>query len=188
MTHKATLILILTATLFVPATSFAKVKTTYHSNTAPGTYQTYAWAENDNAEAAAAFEAIQAGIDAELAALGFDRVETGGDLVLTVELSAVEETRTQITEIHPPPIPRVRPYAARHWYRWGLGYDLVRIDSYDVNTGTLSVELIDPAAGETVWTGEAEGNVRKSPEKNARKAAKAIGKMFRDFPIEAAAT
>ena len=181
MTHKAIMTLILTAALFVPATGFAKVHTSYDQDAAPAAYKTYSWNTGESWEGHDTAQQIQAGIDAELAAQGFDRVEEGGDLEVSLELSAAEETRTHVTEIHPR-----YPYRGRHWHRWSLGYDLVRVDSYNVNAGTLRVELTDSATDEAVWTGEADGLVRKSPEKNARKAIKTVGKMFRDFPFEPA--
>ncbi len=182
MTYKAIQTLILTAAVLVlPATSFAKVRTSYDQDVNLAAYQTYTWAENLNPGATAAFEQIQAGIDFELAALGFELVEEGGDLVVSVEMDAIGETRTHVTEIYP-----YHRYRARRWYRWGAGHQLARIELYEVTAGNLRVELTDLQANQTVWTGEAEGTVRKSQEKNARKATKALDKMFRDFPFQPA--
>src|SRR5213594_2852269 len=57
-------------------------------------------------------------------------------------------------------------------------------DLHDYTTGTLVVDLVDPASNKLIWRGvatEALG-INPNPEKVSKKVLKVTRSMFRDFP------
>ena len=170
MTHRTITTLALAAALFVPATGFAKTETQTAPNVDFTTFQTFSWqTEDPNIP-----EPIHTAITEELEAIGLQAVEEGGDLMVSLDLAAIEETRVHVTELDP-------RFYGRRWSRRIWPLDVTLVETYEVTSGTLEIEMSD-AEGHVVWSGTAEGRVRRSPSKNAKKTAKTMGKMLRDFP------
>jgi len=52
----------------------------------------------------------------------------------------------------------------------------------EVKEGTLTVELVDPQLGKTVWWGVADDTLTDKPEKDLPMVRKRISKMFKRYP------
>ncbi|MEM7585858.1 MAG: DUF4136 domain-containing protein [Acidobacteriota bacterium] len=193
VTQKLFTTLMLTAALTTAtaASASAKVEAGFHGEANLNGYQTYSWNVDHDTNPSDIDATIRAEIEAKLAAAGLEPVETGGDLEVDFTTSATQETRVEIVEIDPhfayprAARPRLNRLALRMdpWYGHPWPHDdLALVDINEVHEGQLEVRLIDADSDTTVWEGTADGRVRKSAEKNAKKATKALAKMFRDFP------
>ena len=79
---------------------------------------------------------------------------------------------------------RVSVESYGYWRRWGGVPVTGSVDVYDVNVGTLIVDLLDGDSEEGVWRGVAQKDLppNPSPEKMEKKLRKILLKMFRNYP------
>jgi hypothetical protein len=126
---------------------------------------TYAWAEGQPAENPLADKNIVAAIDQALAARGWRKVESGAACLVRYQASVREEKSLQVWDS---PRPFVRGIAS--------------VDIKTVVNGMLVVDIADAAKREFIWRAVARDTVSDKPEKNEKKLAKAVAKMFAQFP------
>jgi hypothetical protein len=125
--------------------------------------KTYSWARTKDADAQGALvfldRRIRAAVDDELAARGYQAVDSGGDFL--VLYSAKVRDRVDVTR----------------WYgRWGGS---TSVDRY--KTGTLRVGVVDRARDEIVWMGWAEGIISDSGQ-SEEAIREAVAKILQGFP------
>ncbi len=75
---------------------------------------------------------------------------------------------------------RLDAYGTGGGWRWGGGMGSAQLNDYKV--GTLVVDIFDAKTKTILFRGIASDEMADKSEKNEKKADKAIGKMFKDFP------
>jgi hypothetical protein len=122
---------------------------------------TYSWAQSKESAAAERMSfldrRIKRAVDAELAAKGFERRDSGGDFLMVYTAKVRDRT-----EVH-----RYAP-----WY----GVDVRRYKE-----GTLVLGAVDRGRNEVVWTGWAEGIVSDSGQ-SEEAVREACAKILEGFP------
>ena len=127
-----------------------------------GQYKTYAW---DHADAPSGgnpimYQQIISDFDSALAAKGYQKVDSDGDLSLVLTIGAQEKTDIQ------------------SWGRFGL-----QTSVYQYTQGQLSLDAFDTKTKQAVWHGQASQTVNPDKPKPA-KITSAIQRLMADFPAQ----
>ena len=166
---------VLLLTFLISATTYAqKVSIDYDKQADFPSYKTYSWAEGTPAKNPLGHQRIIAGIEAQLAAKGWQKVEGDSDVV--VIYSAATTTETQINTFN-----TGGPWGG---YRWGWGgYGGSSTTTVqNIPVGQLIVDIADVKNKRFIWRGTASDTLSDKPEKNQKKLDKALAKMFKNFP------
>lgn len=167
---------VLLLTLLISASAFAqKVNVDYDKKADFSSYKTYSWAEGTPAKNPLGHQRIIAGIDAQLAARGWQRVESGGDVV--VIYSAATSTETQINTFE-----SGGPWGGYRWGWGGYGGGMSTTTVQKIPVGELIVDVADVKNKAFIWRGTASDTLSDKPEKNQKKLEKVLSKMFKNFP------
>jgi len=139
-------------------------------------YKTYSWEEIKPANSL--WDArIQSAVDAQLAAKGWTKVASGGDVAVV----AIKTTQTQRT------LQTFYDGFGGGW-RWrgfgGIGE--ATTTEQDYKEGTLVVDLYDGKTKQLIWRGSAEDTVSDKEAKNEKNLDKGVAKMFKKFPPDSA--
>jgi hypothetical protein len=161
-------VMLLTATA-----SFAQqVKTDFDRDLDFGHYKTYSW-EKVQTQDPLWVDRIKEAVNSTLAAKGWTRVDSGGD----VAVIAVESTQDQQT------LDTFYDGFGGGW-RWrgfgGFGDSTTTVDTYQV--GTLVVDLFDASTKNLIWRGSASDTLSDKSDKNIKTLDKGVQKMFDRFP------
>lgn len=144
-----------------------QVSVNYNHNQSFAQYHTYAWGGGNQQQIANSIlgQEAQQDINAALQSKGLQMVQENQnpDLVVTAGGGAKEQTS----------------YEAWGMRGWGGMGEITPQQSVE---GTLVVNLYDTKTKSLVWRGIAEKTLEKSGEKNAKNVAKAIEKMFKQWP------
>ena len=150
----------------------AGVNVDYDTEADFGGYKTYAWKPGTHADNPLMHKRIVRVIEEQLKSAGLERVEENPDVHVLYHVALGEERRVNVDDFG-------------YWRRWRapVGYS---VDVYDVNVGTLILDMLDAESGEGVWRGRAEKDLpsNPSPEKIEKKLGKIMMKMFRNYPPE----
>ena len=57
--------------------------------------------------------------------------------------------------------------------------------AYTQEVGTLVVSMFDGKSKHLIWRGKVSGDLSSNPDKNTKKLAKDVQKMFKNFPPRA---
>jgi hypothetical protein len=178
MTRHRTLAIALLATA-LPTLAFAQ-KTTYDfDKTAPfSTYKTYAMKDGTPVGQALVDQRIVAAIEAQMSARGFVKNDSAPDVVVLyhIALDKQKDISTFSTG------GGYGPYG----YGWGGGWGATTTDVRvrDILIGTLAIDMVDTSKKQMVWRGlgTKEINTNAKPDKRDENIAKAIEKIFRNYP------
>lgn len=166
---KKVLLALVTCLFLVPFQAIAQ-KTNVdwdHGITDFSHYKTYAWVKSARpAQSPFMDQRIIAAVDAQLAAKGLRKVDSGADLLVTYN-AGVKEERSAIT-------------TGTGGWRWGGG--MGRIDPVIENVGTLVVDLSDGEKKALIWRGTATDTLSDKSDKNSKKIEKAVEKLFKKYP------
>lgn len=166
---------LLLATL-ISATAYPqKVNIDYDQKTDFSSYKTYSWAEGTPAKNPLGHQRIIAGIEAQLAAKGWQKVESNPDVV--VIYSAATSTKTQINTFD-----TGGPWGGYRWGWGGYGGGSSTTTVQEIPVGQLVVDMADVKNKSFIWRGTASDTLSDNPEKNQKKLDKALAKMFKKFP------
>ena len=114
-------------------------------------------------------------MDKNLRAIGWQKVQSGGDVALTAVAAtqSQEEYKTFYTELG----------GTGFGSSFG-GSEVSSIPSagQGYQTGTLVVDMFDVKTKRAIWRGTASDVVSKEPSKNEKNLDKAVDKMFKNFP------
>ncbi len=144
-----------------------KVRTDYDKDVDFSQYRTYQWKAGNSVESELAHQRIVAALENQLAIEGIRKVDADSDLLVVYHASLKQDFDIRDTGYGRP--------------RWGYGRE-IHLDKYLV--GTLVVDFVDARSGKLVWRGVATGKVSDKPEKNEKKIAKAVEKLFKKYPPE----
>jgi hypothetical protein len=152
-----------------------KVNTDYDKNTNFSSYKTYSWGEGTPAKNPLGHQRIIAGIEAQLAAKGLQKVDSGSDVV--VIYSAATTTETQINTFE-----TGGPWGGYRWGWGGYGGGSSTTTVQKIPKGELVVDMADVKNKTFIWRGTASDTLSDKPEKNQKKLDKVLAKMFKNFP------
>ncbi len=168
--------LALVLTTLISATAYAqKVSIDFDKNVNFSQYKTYSWAEGTPAPNPLTHQRIIAGIDQQLAAKGWQKVDSNADVV--VIYSAALTTKTQINTFE-----SGGPWGGYRWGWGGYGGGSSTTTVQQIPVGQLIVDMADVKNKDFIWRGTASDTLSDKPEKNQTKLAKALTKMFKKFP------
>jgi len=148
----ARFVLVAISFLFASALSAQQVKARYDRSANFAQYKTYSWEQvkRDPLDG----DRIKSAVNAALAAKGWTRVESGGD----VSIVAIEEG-----------------------WRWrGFGAFGPTTDTYEDRT--LIVDLFDTKTKTLLWRGSSADTLSNNPDKNIKNLDKGVEKLFQKFP------
>ena len=158
--------------LLLATAAIADVKTDYDRGADFNNYKTYSWEKVQTADPLWV-DRIKEAVDSQLAAKGWTRVESGGQ----VAIIAIEMNRNQRT------LNTFYDGFGRGW-RWGGGFGnaTTTVDTYKV--GTLVVDLFDANTQKLIWRGSSSDTLSDKSDKNIKNLDKDVQKMFDHFPPE----
>ncbi len=164
-------------TLAVAGAALAQhVRTDFDHQANFARYKTYSWQEIKPANSLWD-DRIKSAVDAQLAAKGWTKVDSGGD----VGVVAIKTTQTQRT------LQTFYDGFGGGW-RWrgfgGMGE--ATTTEQDYREGTLVVDLYDAKTKELIWRGSAEDTLSDKEAKNEKNLDKGVAKMFKKFPPDSA--
>jgi len=120
---------------------------------------------------------FETAITREMTARGFQRVDSGGDLLVNFNARVTEKADIQST-------PGAGPYYGYGYYgyRGGL-YSGPEVQTVRYKVGTANVDVVDAKRKVVVWEGIAEQELSDDVMRNPQAAVDhAVGKMFTQFP------
>ena len=167
--------------MFVGANDAAaqKVATNYDTKVDFTQYKTYKWVNITGATYPNQLTDMQIrqAIDSVLATKGMTKAD-GDDANVYVAYQVSVQQSTQYNTFG------TGPGMAGGW-GWGGGMSTTTPQT--INTGTLVVDLYDPAMKQLVWQSTATKQMNPSSDaaKNQANLQKAVDKMFKDYPPEA---
>src|ERR1700758_2211472 len=154
-------------------TAFAQqVKTDFDHQANFSQYKTYSWQEIKPSNSL--WDArIKSAVDAQLAAKGWTKVDSGGDVaIVAIKTSHTERTLQTFYD---------GMGGGWRWRGFG-GFGESTTTEQDYKEGTLVVDLYDAKTKQLIWRGSAEDMVSNKAEKNEKNLDKGVAKMFKSFP------
>ncbi|HWO01326.1 MAG TPA: DUF4136 domain-containing protein, partial [Blastocatellia bacterium] len=156
--------------LFLTAgTAFAlKVNVDYDKGTDFSKYKTYAFAEGTPTPQTLTNQRIERAIEAQLAARGLTKVESGADLTVVYHCAVTQHTQLNTTSLGGW---GWGPGWRRGW-GWGGGWRglggnaITQVEQIPV--GTLIVDIGDSTNKRYIWRGTASNTISSKPDKNAK--------------------
>jgi hypothetical protein len=149
------------------------------TNAMPGTdfskYKTYAWVTIEGARYPNQIldAQIKQAIDQQMASKGFTKVDGPASLDLAYQASINHQTQWSAY--------------STGGYRWGWGGGMAVATPTTIQTGTLILDMYDPATKTLVWQGIATKTVNpgNSQEKIQKNLDNAMKKLLKSFPPKA---
>jgi hypothetical protein len=114
-------------------------------------------------------ERIAGLIEEAMAARGFKRVPTGGDLLISYGIQVTEHP--QFTTFYD---------GAGPGWGWGSGFSTTTVQT--IYEGTLVLDMVDANQKKLVFQGTSTQTISSRPERNTRRLAKAVNQIFEKYP------
>jgi Domain of unknown function (DUF4136) len=157
-------------TLLASAAFAQDVKTDYDHHANFERYHTYSWAKVQTDDPLWQSRITDA-VDKDLQAKGWQKVDSGGDVMLTA-VGAVHNQKQYQTFYD----------GFGPGWRWGgLGGETTTT-AVNYRVGTLVLDMYDAQNKQLIWRGSSSDTLASKPEKNENKLDKAVDKLFKDFP------
>lgn len=137
-------------------------------------YKTYAWKEGTLAESTLNHKRIVRSIEAQLESVGLTKTEDEPDVYVLYHVALNQDRRISVDDFG-------------YWNRWrGPRYGGGNVTVFDVNVGTLIVDMLDAGSEEGVWRGMARKDLPRTPNPNKmeKRLGKILRRMFRNYPPE----
>lgn len=162
-----------------------KVTSDYEKTTDFEKYKTYhfiGWQE-DSGEIMNEFdkERLRKAIEAEMESKGLKRVDSGGDLIVSLFI-VIDEKKS---------ISAYSNYYGNmgYGYRrggmgWGNGYSTTTFSENDYLKGTLVFDMFDAQSESLIWQGISTGTIKSNPQKREKSIPKAIKKLMKKYPVK----
>ena len=174
--------------IFVTSLNAQEVHYNYDRSANFAAYKTYQWVDLYGPGGAVSDQlidqSIKRAVDEQLAQKGLTKVKTGGDLQVGYHAIVREETGINLSAFGSGGGP---------WGAWGGGWGgfssgTVTGQTSTIPVGTLVIDLYDAARKQLVWRGDGTKTIdlKKDPDKNYRNLQKAVTKMFKNYPPQAA--
>src|ERR1043165_7683641 len=148
--------------LLLAANAFGqKVTTQSAPNVNWSQYKTYSWGKSESEANPIMNQFITTGVDSQMAAKGFKKVEQDGELVVIFNVNTSTSKELNWSSMG-------------GFGRWGGGMGSASVDN--ITQGQLIVDLVDPKAKQFLWRGTGSDTVSDNPQKNEKKVSTAITK------------
>ena len=108
-------------------------------------------------------------IDEALAARHLRRVDTGGDLLISYQTKMTEQDQ-------------YTTFNNGYGYGWGWGSGISYTTVTPIYHGTLIVDITDARKQKLVFEGVSTSTLSSKPEKNTKKLAASVRKIFERYP------
>lgn len=169
---------------FAAGCSTLRVQTDHVHSVNFSQYHTYSWVRVKAGNQLWA-DRIRRNVDAQLAARGWKEVPNGGQAAIAAFSSTRNEPtyQTFYTGFGPGFGPGFGGPGCCGW-GWGAGFTDGFATTQVINTpiGTLVVDVFDSSSRKLIWHGVSDQVLSGNPQKNESKLARAVSKMFRNFP------
>jgi Domain of unknown function (DUF4136) len=160
--------------LFTIAAPAQQIKTDYDRSANFGQYKTFSW-EQVKTKDALDVDRIKSAVNAALAAKGWSKVESGGDVsVIALEMTQNQQTLNTFYDGFG------GGWGWRRFGGGGFGEATTTTETYTV--GTLVVDLYDAKTKQLLWRGSSSDTLSKNSNKNIKNLDKGVEKMFKKFP------
>ncbi len=151
----------------------AKISTDYDHSVDFNHFKSYSWMKVE-AKSSLWQDRITKNVDDQLAALGWRKVESGGD----AGVAAFGSTHDQRT------LDTFYSGFGGGW-RWrGFGDGIATTNVNVTKVGTLMVDVFDGRTKKLIWRGSSSDTLSGKAEKNEKKLVKNLAEMFKHFPAE----
>jgi hypothetical protein len=152
--------------LCAAATDAAEIKVNYDRQADFTRYKTWSWRKGTPATNPAADKLLRDAIESRLAARGFSRVESRGDLEVVYHAAAENKIALENLGYKQPDF---EGQATRVRY---------------LTVGTVLLDMIDASTGKVVWRGEARDATTPTARAIERMIDEGIAQLLQDFPPE----
>ena len=161
-------------TLFLSAGAFAqKINIDWDRSANFSQFHTYMWEKSPHPAKNFWNDRIMDGIDKQLQAKGFTKVDSNPDMWVVYSNSIHDQKQVVGTGYNYGP--------GWGWGYWG-GPNSVTYNTYVTKQGTLVVDIADAKDHELLWRGSATDTISDNSNKNINTLNKAINKLFQNFP------
>lgn len=148
--------------------------------TAYKTFQVYKLEVNDTIQ----FEPQREGlnlliteINKQMELRGYQKVKENPDLLINVGVVITKEQQTRETDLRDAPA-----YIGQRNYHWES--EEIVVGTYIA--GSVILDIVDTGADEMIWQAVSKGVLaEKKREKNKKKIAKGVEKLFKKYPVKA---
>ncbi|MCJ7468436.1 MAG: DUF4136 domain-containing protein [Maribacter sp.] len=114
-------------------------------------------------------------INKQMISRGYEKVKENPDLIINVGVSITAEVQTRETTFRDAPM-----YIGQRNYHWESEEVIVR----EYNEGTVALDIVDTSENEMIWQAVASGILEKKREKNRKKIATGVQKLFKKYPVK----
>jgi hypothetical protein len=152
--------------LVVTSTALARVESTVDESIDFTAYKTYAWQEGVPSRSPRVQKAVVEAVDLELQARGLQRLETGADVYVATYILVDRHTLEDLSD-------------PTQWEFW-TGQRA--INAYQVQAGTLVIDLIDAETKEVAWRSLSSKSVKGPLDKITKSLPQLVRKLFRTYP------
>ena len=154
--------------LIIAATStgLARVEVTFDAAADFAAYETYAWREGVPSRSPSVQQVVVDAVDVELQARGLRLVEADADVYVATYILV---DRHSLEELSDPT-------------QWEFWTGQRAVDAYQVQAGTLVVDLIDAGTQQLAWRSLSSKSVKGPLDKIKKSLPRLIRKMFQRFP------
>jgi Domain of unknown function (DUF4136) len=140
------------------------------------TYHTYAWQKSPHPAKGFWDQRITDGVDKQLAAKGFKKVDSNPDVWVAYSNSLKDQKEVVGTD-----------YGFGPGWGWGWGWggpgiSTVQYNTYVTKEGTLVVEMADAKDKQLLWRGSATDTISDNSDKNIKNLDNALNKLFKNYP------
>ena len=147
----------------------------------------YGWAEeSDQLLSSLDKDRLETAFGEEFKKRGFEIVESGGDMIVT--LFIVVEQKTSTTATTTSMGGGYGGYYGGYYgygpgYGWGGGHSTTSIQEYDYNVGTLVCDVFDKKDEKLIWEGIGTGEINENPKNRDKNIPKTVQAIMSKFPV-----
>ena len=148
----------------------------------------YGWAdESDKFLTQLDKDRIENAFGAEFKKRGYEIVESGGDMIVT--LFIVVEQKTSTTATTTSMGGGYGGYYGGYYgygpgYGWGGGHSTTSIQEYDYQVGTLVCDVFDAKDEKLIWEGIGTKTIDENPQTRDKNIPKAVKAIMSKFPVQ----
>jgi len=174
-------IVLLCALLFAGSPGLSRTRVDFDHGTHFSSYKTYSW--DDSADTTPGHDRlfpnqlmqgrVETFIEEAMAARGFKRVPSGGDLLISYHIKVTQEpVFTTFSDGWGP---------GWGWGNgWGSGFSTTTVQTF--YSGTLIINMVDGRQKKLVFQGASTEDVSSRPERNTRRFGRAVNEIFEKYP------